>query len=125
MALAHGSTVALGELMASSYGIRAEMSPGAAPGSVGFSLSGAKAVTRTDDAAPYSLYGDGAGRVNGAALPPGSYTLSATAYADSAGQGDEQGSIEVSFTVTAGALGVTTPGPFAIAEGATAVPATR
>ena len=85
MALADGSTVRLGELLAASYGIRAEMSLGAAPGSVRLALSGAKTVTRNDDAAPYSLYGDGAGRVNGEALPPGSYTLRATAYADSGG----------------------------------------
>ena len=121
MALADGSTVALGDLMAASYGIRAEMSAGAAPGSVRLALTGAKTVTRTDDAAPWSLYGDGAGRVNGAALPAGSYTLTATAYADSGGRGDERGSLEVSFTVAAGVLETTTPGPFTVAEGTTAV----
>ena len=121
MVLAAGSTVALGEWLAPSYGIRAEMGPGAAPGSVRLALSGAKTVTYTDDAAPYSLYGDGAGRVNGEALPPGAYTLTATAYADSGGRGEERGSLEVSFTVAAGALSVTTPGPFTVAEGETAV----
>ena len=121
MALAEGSTVRLGDLLAPSYGIRAETGQGEAPGSVRFALSGAKTVTRTDDAAPWSLYGDGAGRVNGEALPPGSYTLRATTYADSGGQGEELGSLDVSFTVAAGALGVTTPGPFTVAEGATAV----
>ena len=121
MLLADGSTVELGELLASSYGIRAEMGAGAPPGSVRLALTGAKAVTATDDAAPWSLYGDGAGRVNGASLPVGSYTLRATAYADSGGRGDERGSLEVSFTVAAGALGVTTPGPFTVAEGRTAV----
>ena len=119
--LAAGTTVALGEWLAPSYGIRAETGPGAAPGSVRLALSGAKTVTYTDDAAPYSLYGDGAGRVNGEALPPGAYTLRATAYADSGGRGEERGSLEVAFTVTAGALGVTTPGPFPVAEGTTAV----
>ena len=121
MALAEGSTVRLGELLASSYGIRAEMSAGAAPGSVRLELSGAKTAAHTDDAAPWSLYGDGAGRVNGAALPPGSYTLKATAYADSGGRGEERGSLEVSFTVAAGVLVVTTPGPFTVAEGETNV----
>ena len=121
MVLAAGSTVALGEWLAPSYGIRAETGPGAAPGSVRLALSGAKTVTYTDDAAPWSLYGDGAGRVNGEALPPGAYTLRATAYADSGGRGEERGSLEVAFTVTAGALGVTTPGPFPVAEGTTAV----
>ena len=113
----------LGDLLASSYGIRAEMSPGAAPGSVRLELSGAKTAAVTDDAAPWSLYGDGAGRINGGSLPPGSYTLTATAYADSGGRGEERGSLEVSFTVAAGALGVTTPGPFAVAEGETDVTA--
>ena len=121
MALADGVTVPLGELLASSYGIRAETSPGAAPGSVRLALTGARTVTRTDDAAPWSLYGDGAGRINGAGLPAGAYTLTATAYANSGGQGDEQGSLEVSFTVAAGVLAVTTPGPFTVAEGETNV----
>ncbi len=121
MLLAEGSTVRLGDLLASSYGIRAEMGPGAAPGSVRLELSGAKTAANTDDASPWSLYGDGAGRINGAALPPGSYTLTATAYANSGGQGEERGSLSVSFTVAAGALGVTTPGPFTVAEGETAV----
>ena len=121
MLLADGVTVRLGELLAASYGIRAEMSPGAAPGSVRLELSGAKTVTNTDDASPWSLYGDGAGRLNGGSLPPGSYALTATAYANSGGQGDEQGSLEVSFTVAAGALGVTTPRPFTVAEGTTDV----
>ena len=108
MLLAEGSTVRLGELLASSYGIRAEMGPGAAPGSVRLELSGAKTVTATDDAAPWSLYGDGAGRINGASLPPGSYTLSATAYSDSGGRGEERGSLEVSFAATA-AVAATVP----------------
>ena len=117
MLLADGATVRLGELLASSYGIRANLGTGAAPGSVRLELSGAKTVTNTDDASPWSLYGDGAGRLNGGSLPPGSYALTATAYANSGGQGDEQGSLEVSFTVAAGVLAVTTPGPFTVAEG--------
>ena len=121
MLLADGATVRLGELLASSYGIRANLGTGAAPGSVRLELSGAKTVTNTDDASPWSLYGDGAGRLNGGSLPPGSYALTATAYANSGGQGDEQGSLEVSFTVAAGVLAVTTPGPFTVAEGETAV----
>ena len=123
MALADGATVALGDLMASSYGIRANLGPGAAPGSVRIELAGAKTVARTDDAAPYSLHGDGGGRINGASLPAGSYTLTATAYADSGGRGDELGSLTVSFAAAAGALATTTPGPFEVAEGETAVAA--
>ncbi|WP_419554669.1 Calx-beta domain-containing protein [Candidatus Poriferisodalis sp.] len=120
MALADGSTVQLGELAAASYGIRTDISPGVVPGSVRFALSGAKTVTHTDDAAPYSLYGDGAGRVNGQALPAGSYTLRATAYADPGGQGDVRGWLEVSFTVTAGTTSVATPGASDTGTGNTA-----
>ena len=121
MALADGATVRLGELLASSYGIRANLGPGAAPGSVRLELAGAKTVAYTDDAAPYSLYGDGGGRINGASLPAGSYTLTATSYANSGAQGDELGTLSVSFTAAPGALATTTPGPFEVAEGATAV----
>ncbi|WP_419554640.1 Calx-beta domain-containing protein [Candidatus Poriferisodalis sp.] len=120
MALADGSTVQLGELAAASYGIRTDISPGLVPGSVRFALSGAKTATSSDDAAPYSLYGDGAGRVNGQALPAGAYTLRATAYADPGGQGDVRGSLEVSFTVTAGATTAATPGASDTGTGNTA-----
>ena len=47
MVLAQGSTVALGEWLAPSYGIRAEMGPGAAPGSVRLALSRARRRSRT------------------------------------------------------------------------------
>ncbi len=87
-----------------SYGIRASLADGRTVGSVKLELSGAKAVTRTENAAPYSLYGDSyqddASDVYGQALPAGSYTLTATAYAERNRGGDELGTLEVSFTVT-------------------------
>ena len=69
-------------------------------------LSGAKTVgPRTENSAPYSLYGDhwtdGVNSLHGGTLPAGSYTLTATAYSKRAGGGDELGTLEVSFTVTA------------------------
>ena len=59
--------------------------------------TGEKKVDRTDDAAPYSLYGDeGEDALHGESLPVGSYTLKATAYTE---DGETLGSLEISFTV--------------------------
>ena len=69
-----------------------------------------KRVERTDDAAPYSLFGDEEDALNegeyvltGENLPVGNYTLKATAYTE-----DDEilGTLEVSFSVVA----VTKPG---------------
>ena len=86
-----------------SYGLRAEVEAGAEVGSVVLSLAGpgdADVHERTENAAPYSLYGDAEGAEHGQALAAGSYTLTATAYAESGGAGDEMGTLSVSFTVT-------------------------
>ena len=86
-----------------SYGVRAEVEAGAEVGSVVLSLAGpgdADVHERTENAAPYSLYGDAEGAEHGQALAAGSYTLTATAYAESGGAGDELGTLSVSFTVT-------------------------
>ena len=104
--LTSGASVALADPNGGSYGIRANVDSTASVGSVRLVLSGAKTVTRTESAAPYSLYGDSyegaASDLYGESLPAGSYTLTATAYSERAGGGDELGALEVSFTITAG-----------------------
>ena len=102
VSLADGDALVLDDPANGSYGIVAAVAADAGVGSVRLGLTGAKTVTVTDDAAPYSLYGDEDGTVTGAALPAGSYTLMATAYAEAAGGGAELGTLEVSFRVTAG-----------------------
>ena len=96
------SDAALTVQSAGAYGVRADLSAGATVGSVVLSLSGALAVSRTENIAPYSLYGDrlvdGARVLDGAALPAGAYTLTVTAYAERAGAGDVLGTRSVSFT---------------------------
>ena len=84
-----------------SYGLVAAVASDAGVGSVRLALTGAKTATATDDAAPYSLYGDEDGTVTGAGLPAGSYTLSATAFAEAAGGGAALGTLSVSFSVAA------------------------
>ena len=96
-----GGTLALGDPDNGSYGIRADSESGEGIHRVALELTlestGEKQVERTDDAAPYSLYGDeGEDALHGESLPVGSYTLKATAYTE---DGETLGSLEVSFTV--------------------------
>ena len=99
--LTDGASVELADPDGGSYGIRADLANGETAGSVRLELTGAKTVSRTESAAPYSLYGDGgANALRGGSLPAGSYTLTATAYAESGRAGDQLGTLEVSFTVT-------------------------
>ena len=88
-----------------SYGIRADVEAGETIGSVRLELTGAKDVDQTENIAPYSLYGDSDGNLNGQALPAGEYTLTATAYAEERLGGDVLGTLAVSFTITGPATG--------------------
>ena len=101
VSLADGDALVLEDPANGGYGLAAAVAADAGVGSVRLALTGAKTVTVTDDAAPFSLYGDEDGTVTGAGLPAGSYTLSATAYAEAAGGGAELGTLAVSFTVAA------------------------
>ena len=94
--LEHGGTVTLDDPTNGQYGIRAGTAPGTGVNSVRLDLSGAKTATRTDDDAPYTLYAEG-----GEGLPPGAYTLQATAYPEAGGGGNALQTISVSFTVAA------------------------
>ena len=98
--LADGTEVTLADPANGRYGIVAQAAPGI--GSVRLELAGAKAVAHTDNAAPYSLYGDADGTVEGEALPAGGYTLSGTAYTEADGGGNALGTRTVSFTVKEG-----------------------
>ena len=100
-ALADADALVLDDPANGSYGLAASVASDADVGSVVLALTGAKTVTVTDDAAPYSLYGDEDGTVSGAGLPAGSYTLTATAYAEADGGGAELGTLAVSFRVAA------------------------
>ena len=100
-----GGTVGLGDPDNGSYGVTVETESGEQIASVRLELTGdEKSVDRTDDAAPYSLFGDeGEDALHGEGLPAGIYTLKATAYTE-----DDEilGTLEISFSVVA----VTKPG---------------
>ena len=100
-ALADGDALVLDDPANGSYGLVVAVASDADVGSVVLELTGAKTATATDNAAPYSLYGDEDGTVTGAGLPAGSYTLSATAYPEVDGAGAALGMLAVSFRVAA------------------------
>ena len=60
-------------------------------------LSGPTSASRMEDLAPYELFGgaDGAGQV----LAAGSYTLTATPYTESGGNGSARPALTIAFTV--------------------------
>ena len=104
-AVTGGGTVSVSS--GGSYGIRAGVEDNATVGSVVLSLAGPGAEdthTQTENIAPYSLYGDAPGGApgraeHGRALAAGSYTLTATAYAERGGAGEALGTLTVPFTV--------------------------
>ena len=83
------------------FGIRANLKDNSTAGSVRIKLTGAKTVIKTENWAPYSLYGDDGSNLAGEALPAGDYTLKATAYADANVGGGSLGTLQASFTVAA------------------------
>ena len=99
--LIDGLTVEVDDPDTGDYAARADVESGNAIGSVHLKLTGAKSEARTENVAPYSLYGDdGPNALAGGTLPVGSYELEATAYSEGQGGGDELGTLSVSFTVT-------------------------
>ncbi len=115
--LATGPTVSA----ARSYGVRADVKGRAPVGSVVFSLRGPLAHQHTDDRAPYSLFGDAHGVVDGRSLPEGDYTVEATAYAESGGTGRKLGSRVHPFTVIDAVLPGVPENPSAGANGRTRI----
>ena len=93
-ALTDGATLAsgLGKLE-----IRADLASGESAGSVHIELSGPTSASRTENHAPYELFGgqDGAGQE----LSAGTYTLTATPYTDYGGSGTELTALTIIFTV--------------------------
>ena len=105
LALVEGVQVVTGEYSATLFAIRANLVPSKTVGSVRFQLVRDDVTVttgggKTESYAPYSLYGDaGENSLTGAALPEGSYRLTATAHSEKGAGGDELGRLEVSFTV--------------------------
>ena len=100
VALADGMTVELADPSAPRWAIVAEVDPGAGVKSVTLSLSGTnKTVSpRTENIAPWSLYGDDLVNPYGKTLPAGAYTLTATAWSEKDLGGNDLGTLRIGFT---------------------------
>ena len=99
VALADGMTVELADPSAQRWAIVAEVDSSAGVKSVTLSLSGAKTVSpRTENVAPWSLYGDDLTDPYGKNLPAGAYRLTATAWSEKDLGGDDLGTLRIGFT---------------------------
>ena len=99
-AITEGKTFILDDPAKGSYAVTVQAASGDdAPGSVGIVLSGPAGHTQTENIPPYSLYGDDGTNPTGRVLPPGDYTITATAYPEENLDGTALETITVSFTV--------------------------
>lgn len=89
--------------------------PPSSVGSMAMSITGPVAGSRTENVAPYALFGDSSGNYFGQLFPTGSYTLTATAYSGSNKSGTILGSDTVNFTIS-GNSGKTSYSPEVISE---------
>ncbi|MCL6275671.1 T9SS type A sorting domain-containing protein, partial [Muricauda sp. 2012CJ35-5] len=81
--------------------IRANTNPSVV-GSVSFNLSGPVNESRTENGAPYALFGDSGGNYNSTNLPLGSYTLSATPFSNASLGGDIGQALSIQFAIING-----------------------
>ena len=89
-------------LVSGRLNVRADTRSGAAIGSVRMALSGAASSSRTENYAPWALFGDRGGR----AFAPGSYTVTATPYPERGLSGTAGKTRSVTFRVVLPALSV-------------------
>ncbi|MEJ1222371.1 PKD domain-containing protein [Sediminicola sp. 1XM1-17] len=89
--------------------IRANTNP-AAVGSVRLTLTGPVSNARTENVAPYALFGDSSGNYSGVLFPLGNYTITATAYSGSNLGGNNLGTLSQSFSIVSSAKGNTKDG---------------
>ncbi len=94
----NGDVINLATLSTEQLNIRAETSPSEV-GHVNFYLRGTETRNRTDASAPYAAFGNSGENYNPWIPTLGDYTLNATAYEGSPGNGQGGGSYGINFTV--------------------------
>jgi chitodextrinase len=87
--LSPGQQIQLSEIQGIPLSITAQVE--GSVGSVVMNLSGTKVNTRTESVAPYALFGDTAGDFTGETFGLGNYTIQATAFSSSGGNGEAVG----------------------------------
>ncbi len=96
--LTEGMQISVADIQGIGLNIRANTDP-AAVGSVSLVLSGPLNNTRTENVAPYALFGDSAGNYAGVAFPIGDYTMTATTYSAAGLGGTQGGTLTIQFSV--------------------------
>ncbi|MCL6275560.1 malectin domain-containing carbohydrate-binding protein, partial [Muricauda sp. 2012CJ35-5] len=100
-----GQQININSLPSTNLNVRANTVPSIV-GSVSFQLSGTNSNSRTENGAPYALFGDNSGDYLIGSLPEGSYSLTATAYNGSNESGGVLGQpYNVNFSMVTGGVG--------------------
>lgn len=97
--LKEGDVIDLNEINNEPLSIRAITNPGKV-GSVELKLEGPRSIRSTENAAPYTLFGNNTS-IRGERLPTGLYTLTATPYAESNLQGEVGTAKTIHFEIVA------------------------
>lgn len=92
-----GGTVTLSALPSTDLNVRAGVN--GTIGSMTFQLDGPTTHSRTENAAPYALFGNSGSDYYAGSFSAGNYTLTATAFSAGGGGGTELGSLTITFRV--------------------------
>ncbi|NJB70428.1 surface protein [Saonia flava] len=98
MEITEGAEINLLELPSESFNIRANVT--GVVNSVRLQLSGSFSNARTENVAPYALFGDNDGNYNGQDLGIGTYIISGTPYSDSNLGGDQGEPFLIAFSLS-------------------------
>ncbi|MCH6236797.1 Ig-like domain-containing protein [Cognataquiflexum rubidum] len=96
--LVNGTNLSLSQIQNLSLNFRINTNPSLV-GSVFISLTGPINASRTENGAPYTLFGDSNGNYNGRTLPLGTYNLSAIPYSGSNRSGTAGPSTTITFSI--------------------------
>lgn len=96
--LSNGLVLDISEIAGKTWSIRANSSPSTV-GSVFLSLSGPVSSTRTENTAPYTLFGDSNGIYQGRELSVGRYTVEAIPYTGASRGGTAGASFRIEFEI--------------------------
>jgi uncharacterized repeat protein (TIGR03803 family) len=86
--------------------IRAETNP-TLVGSIFMNISGTFNASRTENTAPYALFGDNKGNYSGKTLPAGNYIINAVPYTQSNRKGTAGDPLSINFSIVAPLVAVT------------------
>lgn len=106
--ISNGTIIDSNQIAGLNLNIRVNTNP-ATVGSVSIKLTGPVGETITENAIPYSLFGDSRGNYNGKILPEGNYILEAIPYSEPDLTGTKGNLLSIGFTIGQKAVAPTAP----------------